>query len=78
MRQSQKKKRPAPVLPPLAMTVDEFCERYRIKRNLFYTLLAAGDGPASIKLGKRRIITNAAAEAWEREREQATKAASRT
>jgi len=53
----------------LGMSVEEFCEAYRIKRNLFYELLKAGKAPDTMQLGRRRIITYAAAERWQRARE---------
>jgi hypothetical protein len=65
------KKTPAPKrhVPPLGMSIDEFCDCYGFKRNLFYELVKAGKGPDIMQLGRRRIITTAAAERWARERE---------
>ncbi|SCB37691.1 transcriptional regulator, AlpA family [Bradyrhizobium shewense] len=47
------------------LTVSEFCERYRICRRTFYRLLANGDGPRVVKVGKRSTrISEAAAAEW--------------
>jgi hypothetical protein len=52
------------------MTVEEFCDAYRIRRDLFYSLLRQDRGPPTMKLGRRRLVTYAAAEAWQCERER--------
>jgi hypothetical protein len=62
-------KKPKRSVPALAMSVDEFCESYSIKVNLFYDLLKAGKGPRCMMLGRRRVITHEAALAWQRQRE---------
>jgi hypothetical protein len=72
-RKAARKVRKAPEpkhhAPQLAMSVLEFCISYGIRRNLFYELLRAGKAPDCMQLGRRRIITLAAAERWERQRE---------
>jgi len=53
-------------LPPVtAYTVAEFCRAYRISRDTFYRTLKNGTGPVIKKIGRRTIITGAAAQAWE-------------
>lgn len=53
-----------------ALTVSEFCEMYRVGRNLFYKLLSAGLGPQIMKVGRRTLISIDAADAWSREMER--------
>jgi hypothetical protein len=62
-------KKPKRSVPSLGMSVEEFCEAYSIKTNLFYELLKAGKGPRCMLLGRRRVITHEAALAWQRARE---------
>ena len=52
-------------------SVSDFCCQHGISRALFYKLLQAGQGPRIIKVGKRTLITNEAAEEWRRSRERA-------
>ena len=54
----------------LADTINEFCARVRISRRTFYTLLERGEAPPIIRIGRRRLIRRATAEAWLRAREQ--------
>jgi excisionase family DNA binding protein len=52
------------------LTVHEFCQRYRICRRTFYRLLADGEGPRVVKVGKRSTrISEAAAADWMAARE---------
>lgn len=46
-------------------TVAEFCQQYRVSKVLYYSLKKQGDGPDELHVGRRRIITHAAALAWE-------------
>ncbi|MCK1619547.1 helix-turn-helix domain-containing protein [Bradyrhizobium sp. 159] len=46
------------------LTVDEFCQRYRICRATFYRLRAEGKGPRIVKIGKCTRISEAAASEW--------------
>jgi hypothetical protein len=66
---AEKTQKPKRSVPALGMSVEEFCEAYSIKVNLFYELLKAGKGPRCMLLGRRRIITQEAALAWQRQRE---------
>jgi hypothetical protein len=47
-----------------AMTFRQFCESYSISLSYLYELLAAGRGPDTITLGRKRLISSAAAAAW--------------
>ena len=51
-------------VPTAAYTVAEFCSAYRISRDTFYRSLKNGNGPSIKKVGRRTIITLAAAQAW--------------
>jgi hypothetical protein len=48
-----------------AYSVAEFCASYRISRDTFYRILKTGCGPSIKKVGRRTLITVAAAKAWE-------------
>jgi predicted DNA-binding transcriptional regulator AlpA len=52
-------------------SVAEFCAQHGISRSLFYRLLQDGQGPRVMKVGKRTLITNEAAEEWRRSLEKA-------
>jgi predicted DNA-binding transcriptional regulator AlpA len=47
-----------------AMTIDDFCDRYRISKTCFYELRKKGGAPRVIKIGKCARITEAAAAEW--------------
>lgn len=47
-----------------AYSIKEFCAQHGISRNLFYTLIKAGKAPRTLKLGKRRLISEEAAAEW--------------
>jgi predicted DNA-binding transcriptional regulator AlpA len=55
----------------LAFTVPEFCQAHGISRALYYILARDGRAPASMKVGRRRLIARESAEAWRRQMEQA-------
>ncbi len=55
----------------LADTVDEFCARIGISRRHFYELLRRGEAPATVTIGRRRLVRREAGEAWLKSREQA-------
>lgn len=48
-----------------SFTVSEFCDQYRISKVHYYALKKRGEGPTELELGRRRIITPGAAQAWE-------------
>jgi predicted DNA-binding transcriptional regulator AlpA len=51
------------------MTVEEFCEAFRISKPFFYSLRKQGLGPREMKLGARTIISMVAADEWRIARE---------
>jgi excisionase family DNA binding protein len=54
----------------LMFSVAEFCHAHGISRGTFYKLLGEGRGPKAVKIGRRTLISNQAAEAWRRRIEQ--------
>jgi hypothetical protein len=59
----------SPLQSKSVYTVIDFCNQHRISRSLFYKLLRNGQGPRIMKVGKRTLITNEAAETWRRSNE---------
>jgi hypothetical protein len=58
--------------PPLgAMTIREFCNKFRISERYYYILQKRGIGPLTMQLGSRQLISNTAANEWRIAREQA-------
>ena len=47
-----------------AYSVSEFCREHNISRGLFYNLRRAGRGPRVMKIGRRTLVSHAAAEEW--------------
>jgi predicted DNA-binding transcriptional regulator AlpA len=54
-----------------AYSVSEFAAAHGISRAAFYRLLASGDGPVTMQIGKHLRISIEAAERWRRQRESA-------
>lgn len=55
--------------PRLAMTIEEFCDFFRITEGFFYKLKKQGLGPREMKIGARTLISVEAAVEWGREHE---------
>jgi predicted DNA-binding transcriptional regulator AlpA len=55
-----------------AYNVQEFCQRHGISRAALYNAIKAKHGPRLMRVGNRVMISREAAEAWRREREEAT------
>ena len=53
-----------------AFSVREFCGQHGISRAAFYVLLANGDGPRVMKVGRRTLISAEAAAEWRKNMEQ--------
>ena len=47
-----------------AYSISEFCEAHGICRGTFYNIWKSGDGPRFMHVGRRRLITDAAASDW--------------
>lgn len=54
-----------------AYTVDEFCRSHRIARTKFYQLRKNGQGPRTMRLGRRVLVSREAAAEWRRQMETA-------
>lgn len=52
------------------LSVPEFCDRAGIAPRTFYDLMARGEGPATVKIGRRRGVLEATADAWLKARER--------
>jgi hypothetical protein len=68
MARGRKRETSAP--PPAAYSIPEFCASHRLSRALFYRLLAAGAGPAVMRVAGRRLVSAEAAAAWRRRMER--------
>lgn len=71
--QPEKDDEPPPPPPPrLALSILEFCAAFGISDDFYYKLKRQGQGPREMKVGKRTLISLAAADEWRIERERAT------
>lgn len=52
---------------PHTFSVDQFCKAHNISRAKFYQMLKNGTGPLIMKIGKRTLISNEAAQKWRAE-----------
>jgi predicted DNA-binding transcriptional regulator AlpA len=50
--------------PSRAYGVHEFCRTHGISRALFYKLAKAGCAPRTFKVGRRTLVSEAAASEW--------------
>jgi excisionase family DNA binding protein len=53
----------------LATSIADFARSIGISRRSVYSLLDRGEGPPTIRIGRRRVIRREAADAWLRSRE---------
>jgi predicted DNA-binding transcriptional regulator AlpA len=49
---------------PGFLFIPAFCAEYAVHRSTLYRVLAAGTGPRITKIGRRTLISRAAAEEW--------------
>ena len=56
-------------MPNAAYSIAEFCRAHRVSRAFFYVLQKRGNAPKVMKVGRRRIVSEEAAEAWRRRME---------
>ena len=54
-----------------AFTVAQFCVRHGISKAFFFKLQGLGIGPRTMLVGRRRLVSREAAQAWRLAREQA-------
>jgi hypothetical protein len=57
-------------IPPAAYSIAEFCIAHRISVDFYFRLQRDGLGPKVMRIGGRTIISNEAAFAWRRAREE--------
>ncbi len=55
-----------------ALSISDFCRRHGLCRATFYNLLKRGQGPATMRIGSRVLISAEAALAWRRRMEAQT------
>jgi len=55
-----------------AWSIPEFCARHSISRSSFYNLRKIDKGPHETRIGRRIVITRAAAAKWLKEQERAS------
>jgi predicted DNA-binding transcriptional regulator AlpA len=55
-----------------AVSIAEFCAAHSICRATFYNLVKRGLAPVTLPVGRRRLISAEAAEAWRRRMEAAS------
>ena len=58
-----------PIPDTLAISIADFARSIGISRRSLYSLLDRGEGPPTIRIGRRRVIRREAADAWLRSRE---------
>lgn len=75
MRDKPQKTTPARRDDPAAYRVSEFCSAFGICPATLYKAIRDGYGPATFKVGRRRLISREAAEEWRRRLESTTEAA---
>ena len=54
---------------PAAYFISEFCAAHRLSPSMYFKLKSVGKAPAEMQVGRRRMVSVEAAEAWRRERE---------
>jgi hypothetical protein len=72
---ARKSRKPNPTsADTLAMSIAVFCQRHDLSQSTYFKLAAAGEGPRTMKIGRRVLISNESAAAWRRQREAAAAA----
>jgi hypothetical protein len=69
-QEPEKKKRgkPKPRSAELAMSIAQFCSRHAISEQFFHLLQQRGQGPRTMRLGSRVLITVEEAQRWRKAR----------
>lgn len=52
-------------------TLTEFCKTAKISKRMFYTLVERGEAPATVRIGRQRLVRQETAVAWLQSREAA-------
>jgi hypothetical protein len=58
---------------PDAMTIEQFCARHQISRATLYQMMDTNDGPDTMSVRGRVLISREAAQRWRESREKAEK-----
>lgn len=59
----------------LALTIREFCDTHNISPAFYYELQQKGEGPRTMEVGRRRLISVEEAQRWREARTAKEKAA---
>jgi hypothetical protein len=70
-KRKRRTRRPVPATERAASTREEFCRSHRVSRSKYYQLLRQGLAPDEMVVGGRHLISNEAAAAWRKAREEA-------
>ncbi len=54
--------------PKLALTIPEFCRSHSISEAFYYELQKRGEGPHTMAVGRRRLISIEEAQRWRAKR----------
>ncbi|SEB98054.1 hypothetical protein SAMN05443244_2339 [Terriglobus roseus] len=57
-------------MPSEMLSISKLCERVGISESFYYKLKRSGAGPAETSVGRRKLISQSAAEAWLKNREE--------
>ncbi len=49
---------------PFLFSIPDFCRTHSISRGMLYKLIGQGEGPRTIKVGRRTLISSEAAQEW--------------
>ena len=49
---------------PFLFSIPDFCRTHSISRGMLCKLIGQGEGPATVKVGRRTLISNQAAQEW--------------
>jgi hypothetical protein len=66
-----------PPIQPMAYSIRTFCELHNISVDTYFRMQRRGEGPVTMKVGGRTLISQEAAAAWRRAREAAAQEARR-
>lgn len=49
---------------PYLFSIPDFCRAHSISRGMLYRLIGRGEGPMTVKVGRRTLISAKAAQDW--------------
>jgi hypothetical protein len=53
-----------------ASSIEQFCKDHNFSQSQYYAMRKVGRGPDEMAVGRRRLISDEAAERWRRDRER--------